>query len=146
MYNAFGVVAVIIDVVGYDDDLTHDDRYELSRAVYRGQLSGRYPANSGFMLVEDSFQQPLPEGVPNLVLEYLGEDATSADCPGIGQSVVPGKLCVYAYNETNIHRAVLSGDSGGENRRYGFALDVTPSNAASNGWLLASWAYLVPER
>ncbi len=27
VYNAFGVVAVIIDVVGYYDDHTHDDRY-----------------------------------------------------------------------------------------------------------------------
>jgi len=109
--------------------------------VLTGQLAAVYPTSASFFLVGASYPVPLPPDTPEPTLEYLG--TTSATCPGIGQST-PGRLCVYGYNTSNINRVDTSGGFGGSNRLYGFSLDVFPTAEGSEGYLIASWAYMVP--
>ena len=153
---------VLIDVVGYTIDHNHDDRYyrkgqvdaalgakantadvDPSLDVYTGELAQHYTASEGFMIVGDSYPRPLPEGVDTPILEYLAS-GTSANCPGVGQAATPGVLCVYAYNNNNISSVSTSGQFGGANKRFGFALDIFPSTAGLGGYFLATWAYRVP--
>jgi hypothetical protein len=109
--------------------------------VLTGQIAVIHPANASFFLVGGSYPVPLPPGTPAPTLEYL--TTTSATCPGIGQST-PGQLCVYGYNTDNVYSVETSGGFGNSNRLYGFSLDVFPASEGSEGYLLASWAYMVP--
>lgn len=144
MFNSVGTVHVAADLVGYYIDHNHDDRYAPKLEVYSGQLEGRYPADSSFMLVGDSYPQPLPPGTDRPTIERVTPPTFTANCPAIGEAATAGVLCVYEYNTSNINRINHSGGSTGENRLYGFAFDVFPSNSANSGYYLANWAYRVP--
>jgi hypothetical protein len=112
--------------------------------VYSGLLAEHYAPNEGFILAGDDWPRPF-SSTPSITLEYLSGTATSANCPGSGQVVPAGRLCVYGFNTSNIDAAnvTLSGVSGTP-LRYGFSLDVHPTNAANAGYFLANWAYKVP--
>jgi hypothetical protein len=110
--------------------------------VLTGHFSQRYVANSGFMLVHGSYSRPLPSGVAAPVLEYVPGAAT-ATCPGIGQATA-GRLCIYAFNVSNIASVSFGGGNSAASRRYGFSLDVFPTAPANAGFIIASWAYRVP--
>jgi hypothetical protein len=144
IFNALGSVGVIIDVTGYYQDHNHDDRYDTRLQVYTGQLTVRYPANTGFVLAGDSFPRPLPAGTARPTLERITPPTFSANCPAIGRSATAGVLCVYEYITSNIGNVSYSGGSTGDNRLYGFSFDVGPSTSTSPGYYLASWAYRVP--
>ena len=109
--------------------------------VLTGQLSAHYPANGGFFLVGDSYRSALPPGVPTPTLAYT--TTTTSQCPGIGKTS-SGILCVYGYNNNNVNSVATSGNFGGENKRFGFSLDVFPTTTALSGYFIASWAYQVP--
>lgn len=110
-----------------------------------GQIAERfYPNPEGFSLAAGSFPRPLPASVGAPELRFLINGQTSAECPGIGESS-PGLLCVYGYNQENIQILELSADAGNEHRRYGFELDIFMSESGQGGWLIASWAYEVPD-
>lgn len=108
-----------------------------------GQLTVAYPPNAGYVTAGGTFPFPLPANSPTPTLERVIGSATTATCPGIGRSS-PGRLCVYDYDSDNIGSVFYSGTAGGLNRLYGFSLDVFPLLAATQGYFVASWAYLVP--
>ena len=113
-----------------------------SGQVLTGELSARYVANSGaFDVVSGSYRPPLPPGTPTPILEFV-PSAPTATCPGIGQALA-GRLCVYSYNSQNISSLVLV-PGAGFSRLHGFTLQINASNAATGGYLIASWAYRVP--
>jgi hypothetical protein len=114
-----------------------------SGQVLSGQLSAVTPANASFMLVAGSYPLPLPPGTAQPVLEYRAAGTPSATCPGIGQSTT-GRLCIYAYNTSNISTATYGGGLTAQSRLYGFSLDVFKTASASEGYLIANWAYQVP--
>lgn len=109
-----------------------------------GQMTQRYPANSGFFLAGDTYFNPLPTGTPRPTLNFRPNGTPDATCTGIGQVAVAGTLCVYGYNTQNVGSVVHSGASTGENRLFGFSLDIFPTDATNPGFFLASWAYRVP--
>jgi len=114
--------------------------------ILSGQLSQRYVANSSFTIAGASYPVPLPSGVATPTLVYT--TSTTPDCPGIGTVATAGTLCVYGYNVSNVQAVSMSGGPGGgaqgENKRFGFSVDIDPTTAASAGYFLASWAYKVP--
>lgn len=118
-------------------------RVAASGQVLTGQLSARYVANSGgFVVAGASYPVPLPNGTAAPTLEYVAGVTPTATCPGVGQSTA-GRLCVYGYNLSNVTSVTTSGGFNADNSLHGFSLDVF-FNAASAGYILASWAYQVP--
>ena len=109
--------------------------------VLTGQITFKFLANTSFFTVGDSYAAPLPPGTPRPTLVYTTD--TTAECPEIG-TAESGYLCVYGYNTNNVITLQNSGISNGENRLYGFSLDVFPNNEAVGGHIIASWAYKVP--
>ena len=109
--------------------------------VLAGQLSVKYVADSGFLVTGGSYAVPLPAGVATPTVVWA--TSTSVQCPGIGQATA-GVLCVYDYASQNISSVNSSTGAVGENRRFGFSVDVYPATASSAGHLIASWAYQVP--
>lgn len=112
--------------------------------ILTGQLAARYVAKSEFTPAAGSFPVPLPAGVAVPEFVYTQTTAPGEGCPGIGQVTVAGVLCVYGYNVYNIGAVGKSGDSEGENHRFGFSVDVFPHTESEAGFMLASWAYKVP--
>jgi hypothetical protein len=108
-----------------------------------GEVGVRFAANQGFDIVSGSYQSRLPDGTPAPTLDIVA-GAPTAQCPGIGQST-SGRLCVYVYNSLNFNAnfEVLVGP-GGQNRLYGWSMEVEITNDASAGFMAASWAYRVP--
>jgi hypothetical protein len=109
--------------------------------VLTGQISERYAPNDGFLVVNGSYRSPLPPATPTPTLVYT--ESSTPQCPEMGKAS-PGVLCVYGYNVDNVDSVGTSGQFTEENRRYGFSLDVEPVTSASEGYILASWAYQVP--
>ena len=114
-----------------------------SGQVMSGSLSTLHPANASFILVNGSYPVPLPVGTATPTLEFRPGATTSATCPGIGQATA-GRLCVYGYNTSNIASVSFGGSVSGASPRFGFSLDVFPTTVASEGFILANWAYRVP--
>jgi hypothetical protein len=111
--------------------------------VLVGAFSVRYPANAGFVIAAASYPVPLPAGTPNPMYHYV--DGTSdGTCPGIGQAP-SGTLCLYGYNTNNLH---FTNESGGADqdpqRLYGWSFDGNATTASSDGYIIGSWAYMVP--
>lgn len=118
----------------------------VSGDVYSGQLSLVLPSTSGFGIVAGTFPRPLAAGVATPTVDWRVNAVADANCPGIGTAAVAGVICVYDYNSITVTAVSLSGGPGGgaqgDNKRYGFSLDV--SHSATNGFFLANWAYKVP--
>jgi hypothetical protein len=114
-----------------------------SGQVLTGQLSVKYVANdpSGFTVTGGSYPVALPAGVATPTLVWT--TSTTPDCPGQGQAAA-GTLCVYEYNSTNVSSISYSGNFNGSNKRFGFSVDVFPTNTTLGGYLIATWAYKVP--
>ncbi len=123
--------------------LNSSQKIARSGETFAGQLSYYHQAGStsSFGVAGASFPKPLPIGTEIPILEGLV--STSANCPGIGQAK-PGYLCVYTYHTNNFDFLSYSGGSTGENRLYGFSLDIFFTSSSSQGWVLSSWAYTVP--
>ncbi len=113
-----------------------------SGQTLRGQLDcfQQRGGESDFGVAGASYPLPLPSGTSRPILEVTS--TTSTHCQGIGQAA-PGYLCVYTYNTSNLNKLQHSGLSNGDNRLYGFSLDVFFNNT-DQGWLLSSWAYTIP--
>jgi hypothetical protein len=110
-----------------------------------GEVGARFAENQGFDIVSGSYRSRLPDGTPTPTLDIVAAGAPTAQCPGIGQST-SGRLCVYVYNSANFNSAfeVLVGGAGGQNRLYGWSMEVEITSDASPGFMAASWAYTVP--
>lgn len=128
--------------LGGDDADDFVQKTAQSGEVLTGQLAEYYEgAGAGFFVAGGSYRSPLPAGVGTPTLVYT--TSTTPQCSGFGQAS-PGVLCVYGYNTSNIDNVFKSGAFSDPNKRYGFSLDVFVEVAASNGYLLANWAYEVP--
>ena len=114
----------------------------VSGDVYSGQLSAVLPSTFSLVITGGTFPRPLAAGVPTPTVDLRTGAVADANCPGIGTAAVAGVICVYDYNSSTVTGVVMSGGAGGENKRYGFSLDV--SHSASNGYFVANWAYKVP--
>lgn len=126
-------VHVVGDVLGY---------FQRPGRTMSGTITARYAANSGFFLAGASYPVPLPVGAPLPTLEYV-PGAPTATCPGFGQAAA-GRLCIYAFNTSNVTGVSYGGGNGGGTELFGFSLDVFPSNAAANGYIIANWAVTIP--
>jgi hypothetical protein len=129
-----------------------DKRYvnELAQTgdVMTGEVSARYVPHSPnpFWLVAGSFPSRLANNTPTPILEFIDRDAGApftTTCPGFGRAA-SGRLCIYAYNNSNLANVNLSGTSDGPNRLFGFSLDLGATDTTIPGWIIASWAYKVP--
>jgi hypothetical protein len=110
--------------------------------VYSGQLSAVLPSDYSLVITGGTFPRPLAAGVPTPTVDWRAGAVADANCPGIGTAAVAGVICVYDYNSSTVTSLVMSGGAGGENKRYGFSLDVFHS--ATNGYFVANWTYKVP--
>jgi len=77
------------------------------------------------------------------------EAAAAAECTGTAaEPTAPaGKVCIYPVSQNNIEAASIDGlirDATGETTTKGFVLDWTVTNAASDTYLTAIWAYTQP--
>ena len=114
-----------------------------SGQVLSGALSAVSPANATFALVHGSYSVPLPVGTATPTLEFRAAGTPSATCPGLGQAAA-GRLCIYAFNTSNISSASYGGGMSGVSPRFGFSLDVFKTAIASEGYIIANWAYRLP--
>ncbi len=118
-------------------------RVAVSGQILSGHMAVDYGTNAGGWGVHGvAWPIALPVGTPVPAIEYTA--TTSANCPGVGQVVPAGRICIYGLGNSNF--ANLSGGGGNTTAsiRYGFSLDVFFTNAAAKGWLFANWAYKVP--
>jgi hypothetical protein len=111
--------------------------------VFSGALGRNAPSGS-FMILGDTWPRVLPVGTPAYTLVIT--TSTTAACPGIGQALTAGTLCVYAYNTFNTTNTgnISGGANGVDARRFGFSIDVNVTTSASPSFFLANWAYRVP--
>lgn len=124
--------------------LSSSQKVAKSGQTFTGQLALMQEGGgtAAFGVVGASYPFPLPAGTATPTLEVTPSSTPTANCPGYGQAA-SGVLCIYTYNVLNFSFASTSGGFSGNNKLYGFSLDVF-FNDTNYGWFLASWAYTVP--
>lgn len=130
-------------------DVRYVNQTALTGDVMSGSLSARYVPHTPnpFFLVADSFPSRLKVNTPQPTLEYVDVDGGApftTNCPGFGRAAT-GILCVYGYNISNLQTSPVSpsGGSSGNNRYFGFSLDVFADVDTDPAYIIASWAYKV---
>lgn len=141
---AFSVVSAFAQNKVVVVPLSSPQKVARSGQTFTGQLALQQEGGgtAGFGVVGASYPFPLPEGTATPALEVTPSTTPTANCPGYGEAA-SGVLCIYTYNTSNFDNALTSGGFSGDNKLYGFSIDVFFNNTNS-GWFLASWAYTVP--
>ena len=118
-------------------------RVAVSGQILSGHLAVDYAPNAGgFVVAGDSWPIALPVGTAIPAVEYTA--TTTANCPGIGQVVPAGRICVYGISTSSFGSVTLGGGNNLTSIRYGFSLDFFFAPATSKGWMLGAWTYKVP--
>ncbi len=166
VYNRFGNVAVVIDVMGYYTDHDHDDRYytqaQVENLVFGGTIPSGVTVTGNFYhdghgstdLSSDARSVDFPGRAP----VPLTGNQVNFDQPGTtgdgdpqctGTTTAPtapaGKVCIYlaAYNGMAVN--TLTGQAGIPLNDAGFYINWMPDGTDDvDQFVLASWAYTAP--
>jgi Collagen triple helix repeat (20 copies) len=118
-------------------------RVAVSGQILSGNLAVDYPPNGGGFVVHSlSWPIALPVGTPIPALEYTA--TITANCPGVGQVVPAGRVCIYGRGLINFANIGGGGGNTTASIRYGYSFDAFFTTASVKGWMFANWAYKVP--
>ncbi len=166
VYNRFGNVSVVLDVMGYYTDHDHDDRYHTKTQVENLVFDGTIPSGmtiTGNVLWDshgssstssDNYAVDFPGRTP----VPLTPEKVNFDQPGVtgdgdpqctGSNTAPtapaGKVCIYLFAHNGIQVNTLNGQPGLPLPDAGFYVTWGPDGTDNvDQYVVFSWAYTAP--
>ena len=171
VYNRFGDVAIVIDVMGYYTDHTHDDyakktdvytKAEVDSLVFDGTIpSGvtivgnlTWDSHGSTNLLPDRLYVAFPGRAPvpltdtkvNFNQPGVTGDGDPECTGGVNAPTAPaGKVCIYLVTSAGMATNQLYGNAGYPLADAGFELAFFPNGTDDvDQFVYASWAYTAP--